>query len=412
MLVEFSVENFLSFRDRQVFSMVASKDTTHPENTIACPALGDDMRLLKAAAIYGANASGKSNSLMAMGVLTRLVLSSLKTVGEIIRDTRFKLDASAHTKPSQFEISFVDDEALYRYGVTIDTAVVREEWLYAYPQGLPQKWFHRTTNEQTKRTTIQFGRNLRGEKKRLERLTRPETLFLSVAAQFNHEQILPVYLWFKNGVLGVGPESYETMTAQMSLKSPERKSAIVNFLKKADFGIEGIEIEEKTPDSVRNTVSEKLSGKVEFDIRVLHRCRGNDESVTFDLANESLGTQRYFSLVGPWIHALENGCSLLVDELDRSIHPLMAQTLIRSFMHLSSSRRPAQLIFNTHDTRLLDQSLLRRDQIWFVEKDRDGASHLYPLVDYRPRKGEALDKGYLAGRYGALPILPETMGIR
>jgi hypothetical protein len=296
---------------------------------------------------------------------------------------------------------------------------VYEERLIAYPKGLPQTWFERSPIPDSEESNWYFGPQLKGEKRRLVSVTRPDVLFLSVAATFNHEQLAKVYERFSSRLLVIdvnrASEFLEQWTAERVKEDRGIHAVIKNFLQVADLGIVDMSVEEKsfTEDKFSaNLVDEVLSVFLEgkyFDIQLRHGAIDrSDISVPFSIEDESFGTRRFFGLSGPWIDTVVGGFILVVDELDTSLHPVLVRSLVEAFHNLSVTlSSTAQLIFNTHDTTLLDPSLFRRDQIWFVEKDNFGASHLYPLLDFSPRKDESLAKGYLQGRYGAIPFIGE-----
>jgi hypothetical protein len=404
MLIEFRVKNFKSFKDWQTLSMVASADKSLPENTTTVESLGN-RRLVRSAVVYGANASGKSNLVDALHFVSNFVANSAaRKPGAEIPVEPFLLSKSNATAPSEFEISFISDGVRYQYGFSVDRQRVYEEWLIAYPKGKAQTWFERPVDDFDDPEQWYFGSNLKGEKKRLVSLVRQDTLFLSVAAQFSHKQLATIYNnWFGYRLRIVWPQTLienaeGQFTAKLVKDSQEIHDGISSFLKKADLGI--FEVLVDTNPKTKH-----------LEVKMRHRAQGNDEpGVVFTFENESRGTQRAFILIGPWIQTLAEGFTVVVDELESSLHPMLARMLIEMFHNPELNRHGAQLIFNTHDTTLLDNELFRRDQVWFVEKDAGGASRLYPLLEFSPRKDEALAKGYLQGRYGAIPFLGSLEG--
>ncbi|RDV36261.1 ATP-binding protein [Bradymonadaceae bacterium TMQ3] len=418
MLIEFRVSNYRSFRDENVFSLVAAgRDKTHPENTI------DDVaqkgfQLLRSAVIYGANASGKTNLLRALDVVRTAVINSAKwQKGDPIEGIApFRLDAELQSQPGRFEIVFVQDGVRFEYGFVIDRQRVHEEWLFAYPKKVAQTWFQRDASLGDEGWT--WGANLKGQKKQIAELTRDNALFLSVAAQLNHEQLSPVFQWFQDHLRPLFntdfPLSLNTYTTQMAAQSDEHRAKIATFLRAADFGIADIKISRQRfdeteyfkslPEDLKERFLQLSKDTEHLDVQTLHRTT-EGQTVHFSLDDESHGTRSFYALTGRLLDVLENGRILVVDELDTSLHPLLVRKIVELFHSPEFNKKNAQLIFNTHDTSLLDPNLFRRDQIWFTEKDRDGASHLYPLSDFKPRKDEALERGYLAGRYRALPFI-------
>ena len=417
MLIEFRFKNFASFRDEQVLSMVASSyKTLAEENTISVPSLGK-RRLVRSAVVYGANASGKSNLVAALEFVKVFVqMSADQKPGTEIPLNPFLLDKTSAASRSEFEVTFIHNAVRYQYGFSADHRRVYEEWLIAYPKGFARKWFERSPDPDTDESEWYFGPHLKGEKEKLVLLTRPDVLFLSVAAKFNHKQLSEAYNWFANHlrVIGVGNVvdlDCFLFTANLTVSDKDFNRRIASLLRDADFGIEDFSVQERKalpedmPEELRRLISRygaEWAGK--FEVQLQHRTEGRP-AVRFPLELESDGTQRVFRVGGPWIYTLQHGFTLVVDELDASLHPHLVRGLVSMFHNPDLNSRNAQLIFNTHDTTLLDSSLFRRDQIWFTEKDNSGASHLYPLLDYRPRKDEALEKWYMRGKYGAIPII-------
>jgi AAA15 family ATPase/GTPase len=417
MIIRFSVENFRSIKDKQELTLVASLLKDSSDSLIKLEKVQYD--LLPVAAIYGANASGKTNVIRALHFISQAVENSHRNwdPGDPIPRMPFALDDSPN-RPSSFEIEFIVSGVRYRYGFTLDTKKVQEEWLYAYPNGKQQQWFTRTETPQRK---FSFSRNLPGEKNRtIEGLTRPNSLYLSAAAQNNHEILLPIYNFFVKD-LRFSPSRGPDRRATEGMCLEERyKSIILEYLKAADLGIEGLRAEQQEIDDEAKKLASVIRDTlpktdIEFPTKITktvfqHRAKG-ESLMELGIHNESDGTVAYFSLLGPVVKTLESGGVLCIDELDSSLHPLLAVELVRAFNDRKRNPLGAQMIFNTHDTNLLDNSLLRlrRDQVWFTEKDSSGATHLYPLSDFRPRKSENLERGYLQGRYGAVPFLEHDL---
>ena len=416
MLIELKIKNFRSFCEEAIMSMVASTDKTLPENTITASEFGG-RSLLRSAVVYGPNAAGKSNLVAAVNFVDRFVRTSMeRKLNSPIEVSPFLLVAEPNAAPSEFEITFIDEENVrYQYGFHVTTKQVVREWLVAYPKGLPQTWFEREHGDGGEPNWF-FGRNLKGKNSQVAELTRPDVLFLSNAAKLNHRQLGRVLEWFQRSLQVIGADelspflsTYSAARAQQDEQAQER---IRNLLAVADFGISDFEVREETytekdlPEDMPAKLRSQLVNKKRLDVYMRHSV-GSGSEVAFPLEEESKGTQRLFALSGPLADVLENGWTLFVDELDASLHSLLVRYLVELFHNPQVNPKGAQLIFNTHDTTLMDCCLFRRDQIWFIEKDRQGCSHLYPLLDYSPRKDEALAKGYLLGRYGAIPFLGE-----
>lgn len=427
MLVEFKVGNYRSFREEQTLSLVASKDTELDDN---CVEQGK-LRLLKATGIYGPNASGKSNLIRVLSTMQHIIEEPAKP-GEKLPITAFKLDDKYKKKPSSFEVTFFQGEARYQYGFTATSERVYDEWLYAYPKGrlrdIAQTWFERNFNRKTEKTEWNFGSYLRGEKEKLKNRTINNVLFLSVGAQWNNEQLNTVYEWFLEKLRIILPSERSPVTTINILMSSEedkewRKISytyIRNMMRRADFGIHGVNIKKEElapeeidfeklkfptdmPEKARERILRDLKGKIKVEF--VHRAEQTGKDIEFSPLEESDGTRRFFEFAGHWLLTAVKGITLLVDEIESSLHPLLVRELIKFIQNPEISNVGAQLIFATHDVTLLDPELFRRDQIWFTEKDEYGSTNLYPLSDYKPRKGEAMQKGYLSGRYGAIPII-------
>lgn len=428
MLIELKVANFRSIREEQTFSLVASNhETDLPECIIERELPGlSGVRFLKGAALYGANASGKSNVIQALEFLATFVRLSATKIepGDLTKAEPFRLDGESARKPSKFEITFVAEGVRYLFALSVTPERVVDEYLVAYPKGSPQRWYRRQYNEET--CSYTWARPSTGFKldKSLQEKTRENSLFLSVAPQFNHAQLTPVFNWFKNGLrflpLRADVLLHHGFTAELIAK-PSHRDRIIGLLQSADIGVNDARIEERAvnidefrqilPASTfaRLEADGSLSGSKEVKVSLIHRGDGVD-AVALDYEDEeSAGTRRFFSLVGPWIDILEEGYTVLVDELETSLHPLLVCELLNLVFCNETNPKGAQIVFSTHNPALLDTTLMRRDQIWFTEKSPAGSTHLYPLTDYQPRKNEALAKGYLAGRYGAVPYLPRGL---
>ena len=421
MLIEFRVKNFRSIKEQQLLTMVATKDDQLLDNM----ATVGKLRLLHSAAIYGANASGKSNVIKALKVVEQLVRKSARNTPEDRIDvTPFLLDEETARQPSEFELYFFYNGIRYQYGFTVDAERIYQEWLFAYPKGSPQSWFIRTEREGEKnKSDWEFGRNLQGQKQTIADLTSHNTLFLSRAAQLNHPQLQEVYEWFVRHLHIIDDEyslhGLESMVTNQIIKDNTKKKRLGNLIASADTGIIDIEAQQEEVDwnelpepirkiitSLANEDSDSFSNKTGVKTKLEfnhHNLQGR--IIPFKAEDESLGTRRLFGLGGILLEGIDDGDLIIVDELDASLHPLLVRQLIQFFHNPEVNRNHAQLIFNTHDALLLDLTLFRRDQLWFVEKGESGESHLYPLSDFSPRNTEAVSKGYLQGRYGAIPSL-------
>ena len=422
MLIDFRTKNFRSLRDEQVLSLVAAADKTLLDTHALATGLRAAPHLLKSAVVYGGNASGKSNLIKALQYMRGVVLEStaLQPGQTFDRLHPFKLDASSSSLPTEFEVTFILDGVRYQYGFAMNAQRIVSEHLLVYKAFKPQRWFERHFDAESRKDVYEFGPGLKGAKSVWEGATRPNALFLSMAVQLNSEALRPVFDWFANRLVIFNEQS--PLSPQFSvrmLKQEAQRKAICEFLRAADISIADIEV--TTKQARVHTIQfdlatgkrEEASGEQAVDEVKFHHITEHGKAV-FDLMDESGGTRNLLFLAGPILDILDKGLTLVVDELDTSLHTLLVQALVRLFHRPEANIGGAQLIFTTHDTSLLDAyGLFRRDQIWFVEKRPDQSSTLYPLLDFSPRKNEALERGYLQGRYGALPFLrTQALGVK
>lgn len=421
MLIEFRVKNFRSLRDEQVLSLVASKDKTHEDTHTLATGLKAAPSLVRSAAIYGANAGGKSNLIKALQYMRGVVMESATVIqpGQTYAVQPFRLDAKSANQPTEFEVTFILDGVRYQYGFAMTAQRIVGEHLLVYKAFKPQRWFDRHFDERTGKDVYDFGPGLKGPKNLWEGATRPNALFLSMAVQLNSEALRLVFDWFVSGLVIFNEQAQ--LSPQVSiqmLKQTEGRKQICDFLCAADISIADIEVvTRKVPgqavhfDLVAGKTEVRTEEMEEHQLRFSHVTeQGN---AVFDLMDESNGTRNLLFLTGPVMDILHKGLTLVIDELDTSLHTLLVRELVRLFHRPEANTGGAQLIFTTHDTSLLDApGLFRRDQVWFVEKDRDQASALVSLSEFSPRKNEALERGYLMGRYGAVPFLDHSLGLK
>ena len=420
MLIEFSVTNYKSILERQTLNMVASAYSEMESLNTFVPDQDDGVpRLLRSTVLYGPNASGKSTLIQALRFVENQVLNSQKEsqAGDAIDVTPFKLTAVSRAGDSEFEVTFVEKGIRYGYGFCCNRERFTEEWLIAYPLGRAQKWFHRVFDAEEEKDVYKFNTSFLGGKMRhgWKEQTRPNALFFSTATQLNNEQLKPAFDWFNlrlrvfDSVRGFNSR----YTLQRCDEDVERQR-VVEFMNSADLSIADIQLKETVlsaeslpkdiPKAIREEILKDMAGKKFVEPRFFHKDINTAEIVEFDESEESDGTRALFAITGPWLDVIENERVLVVDELDTSLHPLLVQHLVKRLHHEGTK---AQLIFTTHDTTLLSQKLLRRDQIWFMEKDDKSATRLYPLSDFSPRENEAIERGYLNGRYGGIPFLKD-----
>jgi len=415
------VGNYLSFKDPVTLSMVAAKvksEDSNVDQNNTFP-IEKNLSLLTSAAVYGANASGKSNLVKALRFMQRLVLISSKEslAGSSIGTIPFRLDDTSMSDPSHFEIVFSFDDVIYRYGFEVNRKKVIAEWCFYSPKGKESRLFYRQEGE------ITTSRNFRGGA-RLKALTRPNALFLSVATQFNNEIANKISEWFDRLIIirGLSNSIIDRGTPRMLLEVTQYQQLVKNLMQKADMGIDDLIAEKVTvppdadvrfPDDMPQEVRDyflKLARNDQdaIQVRTLHKVQtenGSVKEVLFDIDEESDGTQKFFYLTGPVIDSLLQQRVLVIDEIEASMHTLLTRNLINLYNSNESNAKHAQLVFTSHDTNLLDKKYFRRDQIWFVEKDNIGASHLYSLAELKVRNDASFEDDYLHGKYGGLPIL-------
>ena len=421
MLVEFRVKNFRSIRDEQVLSMVASKDRTLRDTHTQETGISAAPALLRSAVVYGANASGKSNLIKALQYMRGVVIESATAIqpGQSFAVQPFRLDLKSADQSSEFEVTFLLDKVRYQYGFAMTAQRIVSEHLLVYKAFKPQRWFSRHFDQESGKDVYEFSSGLKGPKNLWEGATRPNSLFLSMAVQLNSEALRPVFDWFLNQLIIFNEQA--PLTPQMSiqmLKQPEGRKDICKFLSAADISIQDVDVEtRKVPGQAVHF--DLTAGKTEVRSEEMEEHKLRFHHVTkqgkavFDLMDESSGTRNLLFIAGPVMDILGKGVTLVIDELDTSLHTLLVRELVRLFHSPEINSKGAQLIFTTHDASLLDApDLFRRDQIWFVEKDGDQSSGLVGLSEFSPRKNEALERGYLMGRYGGVPFLSHTLGLQ
>ncbi|RTQ45467.1 ATP-binding protein [Hymenobacter gummosus] len=423
MLIRFTVRNYKSFREAAEWSLLASPDTTREaDNVVAVPEFG--LRLLRSAVVYGANASGKSKLVQALMFMRDFVRNSSRDTqkGDAIPVEPFRLSTVTEHEPSEFEVVFLHEHTLYRYGFTATTSQIVAEWFYYRPKTKEVELFYR--DEQGIRLhktrfsgiiqSLVTGRNIR-----------ENALLLSVAAQFNNAIAVKAFEWFDdklNGLSGLSSDTYQGYSMSQVLK-PDQKQRMLDLLRQADLAILDVEVETVDFEQVSATLPSSLRQKIKeqtkqgnkpiiySDVRTARLQYDASQqaagAVLFSLTDdESAGTEKFFYLTGPLLDVLDNGMVFVVDELDSRLHPNLVARIVALFNSRTLNPHNAQLLFNTHNSNLLDNSSFRRDQIWFTEKDVFGASSLYSLSDFTGvRKDGRYEDYYLRGKYGAVPIL-------
>ena len=423
-LLAFRAENARSFKDETELSLLATAMAEKPYvRGVPWREGGSPVRVLPAAGAFGANGSGKSNLLKVMADMRRLVLNSFRSgvPGGGMPRWPFRLDEQSAQLPSRYEVDIVLDGVRHEYGFEIDDEQVVQEWAHHYPRGRAALLFHRQGE------AVRLGAAERARGRLVLNLLRPNALFLSTAAAIDHPVLVPLYQWFVKNLRLAEADSRlarQVLTAEM-INDDAQRDAVLQLLRAADLGITGVRTQPPDPavqEKVRRVMRilmetedepdhDPVPGTTDFSeltgVNLVHR--GAVADVELDNMDESLGTLVWFGLVGPVIESLATGTVLLADELDASLHPDLVAQLVRLYQNPHTNPNHAQLVFNSHDTSLLGgavgERLLGRDQIWFTEKLNDGRTRLYQLIDFEPRKQEAVGKRYLDGWYGAKPII-------
>jgi len=390
MLVQFGVTNFRSIKNKMVLSMSAGADNSH-ERILITPT--EKIKLLPAAAIYGANSAGKSNILLAVQTMQSMITGEN---AQLLKEKKLPFDPYVFLEkpdgPTEFEIIYVYQGIKYAYSFSYNEDEILSEYLYHWPKGREALIFSRENG------SFKFTDNI-NEQIVLAGRTPANKLYLVSSNEWNAPQTALAYRWFTEKLLPYDEQNTPDTTSKAMRQQANNpiRDKILGELKIADLGISNVGISDNPSDKNKPIIT--LLHTVNSD-------EGSTEQYPLPLERESKGTQRFFSRIGPWIIALEKGGVLFVDEIEASMHPLLTKRLVEMMQDPEINVNGAQLIFTTHDAMLLDLSLLRRDQIWFVDKDdKTLSSSLFSLWDFSVRKDENIQKGYLQGRYGAIPFL-------
>lgn len=409
MLIQFKVKNYLSIKDEIIFSMEAACYDEHQENIIT----KDNNRYLKTTAMYGANASGKTNVFDAISKIGALLrMSNTLQPNMKLNITPFIFDDKTNEEPSEFEIIVSIKGIRYVYGFRADSYRIYDEYLYYYPNGRETEIFTRTNVNE-----YHFPR----EGKALELIKDKNTenkFFLATATTWNYEKTREVYDYLVNGIICINDYERLEITSFKRYKNDttgKLKKFSIDILNKADINITDYEINDVTldekqylalPPQIRQSIPIGIKG---FNVRTSHKISNSEDKEiekSIDFNMESIGTKNMFILTPLLYEVLEQGKTLVIDELDKSLHPFLVRFIVSLFNNDSLNKNGAQLIFNTHDTNMLDLEIFRRDQIWFVEKNpKTGSTDIYPLDDFSVRATDNIQKGYLNGRYGAIPFI-------
>ena len=403
MLLKFGVSNHRSIAEKAEISFVASS-LRDDETSLIRPTSHPEIELLPAIVLYGPNASGKTSLVEAFAFMTDSIRMSHagRSPDDGVPVEPFALDTQYKDKPSEFVADFIHGGIRYQYGFAATSQSFVKEWLYSWPKQRHQLLFERGDG------SIEFGRSLKGKNKVIESLMRPNSLFLSAAAQNQHEQLLPIRNYFASTV--------QTRSSGIEGRRPIDRRTI-DFLTRIGTGIVDYRLT-KQAMTTSTSFQEELSAvfkkhlppgesfELPKEIQILELAHGCADGSPVYLAyeQESRGTQRLINTLDSVFQSLDSGGLVIVDELNLSLHTLAAEALLALYRIPSMNPRGAQLLATTHDTNLLKSNHLRRDQVWFVEKDQRGATVVFPLTDITTRKGDNIEKGYLQGRYGAIPF--------
>ena len=386
MLLQFSVTNHRSIKDTAIISMKAAADKTMKEILISPDGKKE---LVPVMAIYGANAAGKSNVIHALLLMREMICGSF---AKPLKGAELPYEPFAfvdgQTEPTSFEIIYYYDGIKYAYGFSFNKDRIISEYLYHWPNGREALVFSREKDRYEFRESVQEQLTLAGR-------TSENRLYLTSSNEWNCAQTEKAYLWFQQklrGLITTGVSNETTIDAIR--KGGEDKENVVKEMMLADLGICNVVLSGTKEKPIVSTVHQLTDDN------------GNQKQYTLQLGQESVGTQRFFSRIGLWMDAMNSGAVLVVDEIEASMHPLLTRHLIEMIQDQTINQNHAQLVFTTHDTGLLDLKLLRRDQIWFAEKDEKSMqTDIYALTEFSPRKEENIAKGYLQGRYGAIPFI-------
>jgi uncharacterized protein len=399
MLIEFSVGNYRSFKEVVTFSMVAAPIVVgdNPINRNNLFLATKEINLLKSTAIYGANASGKSNLVRAISFMKEFAINSVGSrITSEIETESYQLNIESEREPSYFEMVFIIGTARYRYGFEVDRHSVKSEWLYQTLRTKESQLFERENSK-----IKVFGKFSEG--RLLENKTRKNALFLSVVAQFNGNIATDVVDWFNelNIFNNLDDDDYDNLTIEALIEG-HRTQDLIGLVTSLDLGIKDIQMIE--------TPIPEVPGVIAYEVKTAHWKYDAEENRVdteyFELnKNESAGTQKLFNISVLLINILQTGEILIVDELDARLHPLISCAIVKLFNSPITNPRNAQLIFTTHDTNLLSANMFRKDQIWFTEKDRYGATDLYSLVEYEIPDNAPFEQDYISGKYGAIPFI-------
>ena len=417
MILSLKIENFRSIKEPLSLKFVTEKRLQSedlPYNTFK----ESDNELLRSLVIYGRNAAGKSNVIMAFKALSYLIEKSdtFKHDKKLSPYEPFLFDTKNKEKPVKFEVEFlgIDSKIKYIYSIEIGEDEIKKESLFFYPVGVISKLYERIENK------ISYGDYYKGTKKAIEDDLLKNQLFLSKASRNKVKYLDEVYLFFTRNlnIITVHDTEYDNIIiqsfAKLTNENQKLKANVLELLKAADTSILDFNINEndiKFPEDISDKLKEKLLESFKFDIHTVHSLFENGLEIgktSIKLEKESFGTKKFLAIGSLILSTLDNGGIIVIDELDKGLHPLLTKLLIGLFNSKNNNPNNAQLVFATHDSTLLDNDIFRRDQICFVDKEYEGGSILYKLSDIKGiRKDIPIDKWYLSGRFKAIPVTSE-----
>ena len=440
MLIRFAVENYNSFKERQVFSMAAGKQTRHATHCFAV----NGKRLLKSSFFFGANASGKSNFVRALDFMRRVTLMGIGAMR--YNDRFFRIDSACKEKPGIFQIDFIAERTVFSYGFAIDylTHEFRAEWLYRLDSSETETCIFEREQGHQIRTELRLDKDSKIRFEVYCEDLKPDGLFLNEVGNKNIDEdsglydFIIAYEWFKN-IIVVYPDSHARNKNDFFLNPASNTDSMIDMLRDFDTGIEeikkGKQLAEKAfsflPDELKKNILDDLEQTMRSMSSDKKRCtieirgyqfetsieegeiyaekimldHGNSEEL-FELSDESDGTKRLFDLI-PLYESGRKGKIIVVDELDRSFHSKLTEEYIKRFFEITKEKS-CQLICTTHDLNLMDLRILRQDEIWFIEREKDHSSRIYSLSDYKQRFDKNILNDYLIGRYGAIPCFRDS----
>ena len=437
MLIRFFLENFLSYNDQVEFSMVPGRGRLFPDHIVRRKK-STGINVLKSAVIYGPNAAGKSNLMKAISFAKKMVILGTKA-NEPIPLKKFQLNLKNSRKPSKFQFDFKHRDKYYSYGFILDTNQIYEEWLYEINKFREKLLFERKTNSGDV-SKVNFGKinSSRSLDKQFLKFvgkgTRSNQLFLTQSIEQNVQDFIYPYEWFDNVLRVIFPDSKYDGIEFFFAQRRNVKDVLLKFLQYFDTGISDIECEtyslqKDLPDIPEDVIVRLRKGLKKKDSKAIltspknekflvykdhdeaikairltskHRIKDSDKKAVFGINEESDGTQRIIDFLPALISLLSTDSVFFIDEIDRSLHPLLVIKFLEVFLKVSSKTN-GQLIVTTHDSNLLDLKFLRKDEIWFIEKNKEEESKMYSLEEFKPRYDKDIKKGYLLGRFGAIP---------